>query len=61
VKEVSGASDGQERSWGFVHKAANKPEEIEDDFETPETAELFNDLRMERSAHPLKPSFEGRW
>jgi hypothetical protein len=29
--------------------------------ETLETAELFNDLRMERSAHPLKPLFEGRW
>jgi len=21
----------------------------------------FNDLRMERTAHPLKPLFEGRW
>jgi hypothetical protein len=29
--------------------------------ETLETAELFNDLRMERSEHPLKPLFEGRW
>jgi hypothetical protein len=29
--------------------------------ETIETAELFNDLRMERNAHPLKPLFEGRW
>jgi hypothetical protein len=29
--------------------------------ETLETAELFNDLRMERTAHPLKPLFEGRW
>jgi hypothetical protein len=29
--------------------------------ETIETAELFNDLRMERDAHPLKPLFEGRW
>jgi hypothetical protein len=29
--------------------------------ETIETAELFNDLRMERTAHPLKPLFEGRW
>jgi hypothetical protein len=29
--------------------------------ETIETAEIFNDLRMERSAHPLKPLFEGRW
>lgn len=29
--------------------------------ETLETAELFNDLRMERSEHPLRPLFEGRW
>ena len=29
--------------------------------ETIETAELFNDLRMERKGHPLKPLFEGRW
>jgi hypothetical protein len=29
--------------------------------ETIETAELFNDLRMERSEHPLKPLFHGRW
>jgi hypothetical protein len=29
--------------------------------ETLETAELFDDLRMERTAHPLKPLFEGRW
>jgi hypothetical protein len=29
--------------------------------ETIHTAELFNDLRMERTAHPLKPLFEGRW
>jgi hypothetical protein len=29
--------------------------------ETIDTAELFNDLRMERTAHPLKPLFEGRW
>jgi hypothetical protein len=29
--------------------------------ETIETAEIFNDLRMERTAHPLKPLFEGRW
>jgi hypothetical protein len=29
--------------------------------ETMETAELFNELRMERTAHPLKPLFEGRW
>jgi hypothetical protein len=29
--------------------------------ETIETAELFNDLRMERTGHLLKPLFEGRW
>jgi hypothetical protein len=29
--------------------------------ETLETAELFNELRMERSEHPLRPLFEGRW
>jgi hypothetical protein len=29
--------------------------------ESIHTAELFNDLRMERTAHPLKPLFEGRW
>jgi hypothetical protein len=29
--------------------------------ETLDTAELFNDLRMERTQHPLKPLFEGRW
>ena len=29
--------------------------------ETIDTAELFNELRMERAAHPLKPRFEGRW
>ena len=31
--------------------------------ETPriETAEIFNDLRMEPREHPLKPLFEGKW
>jgi hypothetical protein len=29
--------------------------------ETLETAELFNNLHMERSEHPLKPLVEGRW
>lgn len=27
--------------------------------ETMKTAELYNELRMERTAHPLKPLFEG--
>jgi hypothetical protein len=34
---------------------------LEPQRETIDTAELFNDLRMERAAHPLKPLFEGRW
>jgi hypothetical protein len=34
---------------------------LDSQHETLETAELFNDLRMERSAHPLKPLLEGRW
>jgi hypothetical protein len=29
--------------------------------ETIETAEIFNDLQMERREHPLKPLFEGKW
>jgi hypothetical protein len=29
--------------------------------ETLETAEIFNDLRIERSHHPLQPLFEGKW
>jgi hypothetical protein len=29
--------------------------------ETLETAEIFNDLRVERSQHPLEPLFEGKW
>jgi hypothetical protein len=29
--------------------------------ETLETAEIFNDLRVERSQHPLQPLFEGKW
>ena len=34
---------------------------LDPEHETIETAELFNELRMERTAHPLKPLFEGRW
>jgi hypothetical protein len=29
--------------------------------ETEATAEIFNDLKMERSLHPLTPLFEGKW
>jgi hypothetical protein len=29
--------------------------------ETLETAEIFNDLRVERNQHPLQPLFEGKW
>ena len=29
--------------------------------ETEATAEIFNDLRLEKSMHPLTPLFEGKW
>jgi hypothetical protein len=29
--------------------------------ETEATAEIFNDLKMERSLHPLRPLFRGKW
>ena len=29
--------------------------------ETIDTAEIFRDLRLERSRHPLRPLFEGKW
>src|SRR5438128_5542663 len=29
--------------------------------ETIDTAEIFNELHMERRDHPLKPLFEGKW
>jgi hypothetical protein len=28
--------------------------------ETPETADIFSDLRMEADAHPTRPLFQGR-
>ncbi|HEX9443297.1 MAG TPA: hypothetical protein VGA73_04215 [Candidatus Binatia bacterium] len=34
---------------------------LEAERETLATAEIFNDLKMERSLHPLAPLFEGRW
>jgi len=29
--------------------------------ETAATAEIFKDLHLDRSRHPLKPLFEGAW
>lgn len=29
--------------------------------ETEETAEIFNDLRMRKSRHPIEPLFTGNW
>lgn len=35
--------------------------ELEPQKETIERAEIFNDLRVEKSEHPLEPLFEGKW
>jgi hypothetical protein len=35
--------------------------ELAPENETEATAEIFTDLKMERSVHPLKPLFEGKW
>lgn len=35
--------------------------ELEPQKETIEKAEIFNDLRVEKSQHPLEPLFEGKW
>jgi hypothetical protein len=35
--------------------------ELTPENETEATAEIFSDLKMERSLHPLKPLFEGKW
>lgn len=35
--------------------------ELKPQKETVETAEIFNDLRMLRSQHPIKALFEGKW
>ena len=35
--------------------------ELNPEHETETTAEIFNDLKMERSLHPLTPLFEGKW
>jgi hypothetical protein len=29
--------------------------------ESESTAEIFNDLRMEKLQHPTEPLFQGRW
>jgi hypothetical protein len=35
--------------------------ELEPEHETATTAEIFRDLKLERSLHPLAPLFEGKW
>jgi hypothetical protein len=35
--------------------------ELQPQHETQATAEIINDLKIERSKHPLKPLFEGKW
>lgn len=35
--------------------------ELEAQDETAASAEIFNDLRLERDQHPAKALFEGRW
>jgi hypothetical protein len=35
--------------------------ELNPEHETEATAEIFNDLKMERSLHPLTPLFKGKW
>jgi len=35
--------------------------ELIPEHETEATAEIFNDLKLERSLHPLAPLFEGKW
>ncbi|MBW3599832.1 MAG: hypothetical protein KY475_21495 [Planctomycetes bacterium] len=35
--------------------------ELHPQTETESTAEIFNDLRIEKSKHPLTPLFEGEW
>lgn len=34
---------------------------LDPQWETLETAEIFSDLHLERSQHPLQPLFEGKW
>jgi len=35
--------------------------QLNPEHETETTAEIFNDLKMERSLHPLTPLFQGKW
>jgi hypothetical protein len=35
--------------------------QLNPEHETEATAEIFNDLKMERSLHPLTPLFKGKW
>jgi hypothetical protein len=35
--------------------------QLETERETEATAEIFNDLKLERSLHPLTPLFKGKW
>jgi hypothetical protein len=35
--------------------------ELDREDETEVTAEIFNDLRLERSVHPVEPLFKGQW
>jgi hypothetical protein len=35
--------------------------ELHPEDETITSADIFNDLKMERSVHPLKPLFKGEW
>ena len=35
--------------------------ELDPEHETGATAAIFTDLRLEKSVHPLRPLFEGRW
>lgn len=35
--------------------------ELETEHETEATAEIFKDLRLQKSEHPLEPLFEGKW
>jgi hypothetical protein len=35
--------------------------ELHPQYETEATAEIINDLKMEKSKHPLEPLFEGKW
>lgn len=47
-----GASADPERAYGF---------ELETEKEDYQHAEIVRDRRMERSRHPVRPLFEGRW